>query len=337
MKAFFRILIILAILFIAFAIYITTRPSEYTIEKTKRIKAPISVVFNTVNEYKTWKDWGPWRENDDTFTSDFPDKTMGLDASYSWDSRLEGRGSIKTVDIKEYEFIHQKIVTDRRGESVSNFKFEREKDSTKVTWVKKGKLDFSSKLFFLFVGDIEDVFGQGIEDALQKLESYTEKVIDKHSFKDSGVVEYGGGYFIHLTTECAFDEKEAELDRILPEVLIYAIRQNYPRAGHIFTLYHKYDEENKRVMFSSCIPVSERVNPDGDIALARLESGRYYKTTYQGAYKYLDKAWEKAFEFVKKAGYTVPEKGKPFEVYTKGHTVSPNPADWVTEIYLPIE
>ena len=33
----------------------------------------------------------------------------------------------------------------------------------------------------------------------------------------------------------------------------------------------------------------------------------------------------------------VPEKGKPFEVYTIGHTDSLNPADWVTEIYLPIE
>ena len=115
------------------------------------------------------------------------------------------------------------------------------------------------------------------------------------------------------------------------------MKKSYPRAGSIFTLYHKYDEENKRVKFSSCIPVKERVNPDGDIALAFMESGRYHKTTLQGAYKYSEEAWEKAFEFAKTDGVTIPENGKPFEVYRKGHTDSANPADWVTEIYLPIE
>ena len=210
-------------------------------------------------------------------------------------------------------------------------------EETITDWIKKGKLDFSSKAFFLLAGNSEKVFGEIIKKGLDRLDAYVQTEMNKHSIANSGVVEYGGGYYIHLTTECAFDEKDAKLDKMLPEVLIYAMQKSYPRAGDIFTLYHKYDEKNKRVEFSSCIPVKERVNPDGDIALAFMESGRYHKTTLQGAYKYLNEAWEKAFEFAKADAVIVLENGKPFEVYTKGHTDSENPADWVTEIYLPIE
>lgn len=297
----------------------------------------MSMIFNTVNEYKTWKDWGPWREDTDTFTSNFPEQTSGVDGSYSWNSRLEGNGSIKTTDLLVNVSLTQKIFTDRRGESDSFWKFENTGEGTKVIWTKRGKIDFSSKAFFLLVGDTEKVFGQILENGLNNLDTYVHAEMDKYSITNSGVVEYGGGYYIHLTTECSFDEMGAELDKMLPEVLIYALQNSYPRGGDIFTLYHKYDEENKRVEFSSCIPVKERVNPGGDIALAFMETGRYHKTTLKGAYKYSQEAWEKAFEFAKDEGLIVPEKGKPFEVYTIGHMDSLNPADWVTEIYLPIE
>ncbi len=337
MKTFLRILGFLAILIIAFSIFIATKPSNYEVKRTKLIKAPLSLVYATVNEYKTWKDWGPWRENDDILTSNYSDITSGINSGYSWDSSLEGHGSIKTIDLKEYEFLNQKIITDRYGESDATWLFENTEDGTKVTWVKKGKLDFISKAFYLLIGDSEKIFEQILEYGLTNLDSYVKKAMNKHSFTNAGIVEYGGGYYIHLTTECAFDEMGANLDKMLPEVLIYAMQNSYPRAGDIFTLYHKYDEENKRVEFSSCIPVKERVSPEGDIALAFMETGRYHKTTFQGDYKYSQKAWEKAFEFAKADGLTIPENGKPFEVYRKGHTDSLNPADWITEIYLPIE
>ncbi len=337
MKTFFRIIAVLAVIVIAFSIFVATKPSSYEVKRSKLIKAPTSVVFNTVSEYKTWKNWGPWHEGDDTFTSNYPEKTSGIDGAYSWNSRLEGDGSIKTIELVGNKSLTQKIYTDRRGESDFYWEFENINNETKVTWVKKGKLDFSSKAFFLLIGDTKKVFGQILENGLNNLDTYLQAEMDNYSITSSGVVEYGGGYYIHLTTECAFDEKDAKLDEMLPEVLIYALQKSYPRAGDIFTLYHKYDEENKRVEFSSCIPVGERVNPGGNIALAFMESGTYHKTTLQGAYKFLDKTWEKAFEFAKEEGLIVPEKGKPFEVYRKGHTDSANPANWVTEIYLPIE
>lgn len=337
MKTLFRILGFLAILIIAFSIFVATKSNSYDVKKTKLIKAPAAVIFNTINEYKTWMDWGPWKTNDPTIIASYGEKTSGVGANYSWTSEQDGPGRMETLALRENQSIEQKIYFDRRDESDVYWNLEYTEEGTKVVWGMKGDLGFVGKVFFTLMGGADKALGKMLDDGLEGLDEYVHKQIDKYSITNSGVVEYGGGYYIHLTTECSFDEMPGELDKMLPEVLIYAMQKSYPRAGDIFTLYHKYDEENKRVEFSSCIPVKERVNPDGNIALAFMESGRYHKTSLQGAYKYSQEAWGKSFEFAKADGVVVLENGKPFEVYTKGHTDSPNPADWVTEIYLPIE
>jgi effector-binding domain-containing protein len=337
MKTFFRILGFLAILIVIFSIFIATRSSSYDVKQTQLIKAPPAVIFNTINEYKTWMDWGPWKKNDPTIIPSYGEKTSGVGASYSWTSEQDGPGRMETLDLIENKSINQKIYFNKRDDSDVYWDLEYTEKGTKVTWGMKGDLGFMGKMFFTIMGGSDKVLGKMFEDGLSGLDEYVHVKMDTYSISNSGIVEYGGGYYIHLTTECSFDDMGAKLDKMLPKVLIYAMQNNYPRAGDIFTLYHKYDEKNKRVEFSSCIPVKERVDPKGDIALAFMESGRYHKTTLQGAYKYSQEAWEKAFEFAKTDGIEVIENGKPFEVYTKGHTDSPNPADWVTEIYLPVE
>jgi len=337
MKIFLRILGFFAILLIAFAIYIATKPTSYDVKRTQLIKAPTAVIFSTINEYKTWVDWGPWKKQDPSIIPTYPEKTSGVGAAYFWTSTQDVEGRMETLSLVENKSINQKIYFDRGDNSEVYWDLNYTEKGTEVTWGMKGDLDFMGKAYFMFMGGAEKMLGQMFDDGLVGLDTYVQEQINKYSITNSGVVEYGGGYYIHLTTECSFDEMPAKLDIMLPEVLIYAMQKNYPRAGDIFTLYHKYDEKNKRVEFSSCIPVKERVNPDGDIALAFMERGRYHKTSLQGAYKYSQEAWQKAFEFAKADGVVVPENGKPFEVYTKGHTDSPNPADWITEIYLPIE
>jgi len=337
MKVVKNSIIFLAILFIGFAIFIATRPSHYDVKRSKIIKAPASVIFNTINEYKTWKEWDPWEEMDTTIVVTYSEKTSGVDAGYSWISKQDGPGRMKTIALEENKSINQKIYFDRRDESDIYWQFINKEEGTEVTWGMKGDLGFMGKAYFILTGGADKVYGKMLEDGLNNIDTFVHKQMDKYSITDNGVVDYSGGFYIYVSAECSFDDMGAKLDEMLPKVLIYAIQKRYPRAGAPFTLYHKYDEKNKRVEFSSCIPVRERVNPEGDIALAFMEPNKYHKTTLKGAYKYSEEAWKKAFEFAQKDGVTVPEDGKPFEVYTKGHTDSANPADWETEIYLPVE
>lgn len=337
MKTFLRILGLVAILIIVFAIYVATRPSHYDVKRTKVVSAPPSVVFDIVNEFKTWEEWGPWKEVDPSITPTYNEQTSGVGAGYSWTSDQDGPGRMETLALKTNESIDQKIYFDRRGSADVYWKFKPQENATEVTWGMKGELSFMEKVFFTLMGGAEKLFGNMLSSGLDKLDVYAKNELEKHTIEDKGLSDYGGGFYLHLTTECSFDEMPAKMDKMLPEVLLYAIGKDFPRSGAPFVLYHKYDEVNKRVAFSTCIPVAERVKVDGDIALAYLEPGKYHKTSLTGAYKFLEEAWKKAFEFAEVDGFKVPENAKPFEVYSKGHSTSDNPTTWVTDIYLPVE
>jgi len=337
MKSFLKILIVLAVLFVVFSIFIATKPNTYDVTRTQLIKAPTALTFNTVNDYKTWQEWGPWQELDTTIVVVYDKQTSGVGAGYSWTSKHDEPGSMKTINIEENKAINQKLFFKTRGESEVYWRFKSLNEATEVTWGMKGHLGFMAKILFFFRGGQEKLFGTMLEKGLKNLEKFTQKEMDKHSFTNNGVVDYGGGYFVHLRTSCSFDEMNTQLDKMLPEVLLYCMKKQYSRAGSLFTLYHKHDKEADRVEFSSCYPVKERVETTGEFLVSFLNSGRYHKTTFKGDYKYTDEAWKKAFEFAKAEGFIVPEDGEPFEVYTKGHTKSLNPADWITEIYLPVE
>lgn len=337
MKTFLRILGFLAILLIAFSIFIATRPSSYDVKRTKSIEAPAAVIFNTVNEYKTWFDWGPWKASDPTIVPSYPENTSGVGGGYSWTSEQDGPGRMETLALNENVSIDQKIYFDKRGDSDVYWRFEEVENATEVTWGMKGDLGFMDKVYFYVMGGAEKVFGKMFEDGLNNLDAYVQTASDKHSFSNNGVIEFTGGFYIHLTTECAFDQMNKKMSEMFPKVISYAKDNKYPEAGAPFTIYHTFDAENKKSEFSCCVPVRERVNPGGDIALAFMEMGRYHKTTFQGDYKYSEEAWKKAFEFAKTDGINVPENSKAFEIYTIGKMDSPNPADWVTEIYLPLE
>jgi effector-binding domain-containing protein len=336
MKLFLRILGVLAFLLIAFSLFIATKPGNFDVKRTKEMKVPISVAYKTIDQLKTWETWGPWKAEDPSIVATYPEQTSGVGGSYSWTSK-QGAGSIKTLAQEENKSINQLLSFENRDDSNVYWTFKEVDNKTEVTWGMKGDLGFMGKVFFTMMGGADKILGKMLEDGLTNIDNFTQDEINKYSITKNGIVEYNGGYYVYLTTECSFDEMGAKMDKMLPDVLLYTMGKGYPRAGSIFTLYHKYDEKNKRVEFSTCIPVKERVNPDGEVALAYMENGRYYKTTLKGAYKYSEEAWKKAFENAKEDGVKIDDNGKPFEVYAKGHTFSANPADWITEIYLSVE
>jgi predicted transcriptional regulator YdeE len=68
-----------------------------------------------------------------------------------------------------------------------------------------------------------------------------------------------------------------------------------------------------------------------------MERGTYYKTTLKGSYDNSKKAWEKAMMDVENLlDYYMVEDGEPFEVYVNNMMTTANPADLITEIYIPV-
>jgi effector-binding domain-containing protein len=92
-------------------------------------------------------------------------------------------------------------------------------------------------------------------------------------------------------------------------------------------------------MFSVGYPVSERVivESDSEVVSGFMQRGSYFKTVLTGSYDHSKEAWESAIAGAAEVGaYEAIENGEPFEIYVKQVDDTPNPAEWITEIFIPV-
>jgi effector-binding domain-containing protein len=129
-----------------------------------------------------------------------------------------------------------------------------------------------------------------------------------------------------------------KMQEMMPKVGGYAISNNITMAGKPFVLYHKWDLENNTVMFSCCIPTTSKIEAsDPNILTGQLKPFQALKTVLKGDYTNLEEAWNIAMAHIAQNNLKQPLNGTVLESYLTDPMSTPNPADWVTEIYLEVE
>lgn len=342
MKALKYILLLLLLIVVAGSIYVATLENTYEVQRTKVINAPEDVVFNLVNDYKTWPSWSPWLGLDPATKLTYGEKTAGEGASYNWKSENEevGEGRMETLSVKE-DSINQKITFIKPWESTSNvyWNFKKVEKGTSVTWGMKGDMGFMEKGYMAFSGGMDQMIGPDYERGLEKLDSVVQVEMQKYSVDVNGITKHGGGYYLYMTTSCKIEEMPQKMAEMMPKVGVYARKNNITMAGPPFNLYHKYDTENNAVIMSTAVPVTERVITDKDsgILTGMLQPFTAIKTTLKGDYKNLKEAWDTTYKYIEDNDI-IAEYGIPaMEVYLNNPSETPNPAELRTEIFVPIQ
>lgn len=335
MKLLKNIFLLILIVFISISIYIALIDGNYDVKKSHTIKAPIEVIFNEVNDFKNWENWGPWYELDSTIVAVFPEITSGVGASYTW-TGADGNGSIKTLSLISNKEIIQQIDFGTGSTPEVYWNFNKTAFGTKVTWGMRGKNGFMEKAYFLTQGGIEKSMEPMYSRGLDLLESHLLTELEKHTIEIIGVVDHGGGFYLYQTTSCKMDELEKKMKEMFPTIMKYMMDNSIEATGKPFTLTHKWDEKNKTTMFSTCVPIKERVITTGDVLTGFLKPQKTFKTILTGDYKFSYNAWEEAFKNLYEKGFKEIEGAEPFEVYTVSPHDTSNPSKWVSEIYIPI-
>lgn len=336
MKSLKYIFFLLLIIIIGSSVYIATLDGHYDFKQTKVMKVPLEIVFKNVNDFKNWKDWGPWYETDSTIVASYPEITSGVGASYSWTGN-EGNGTMKTISLIPNKEIIQQIDFGSETTPEVYWNFEQVENGTSVTWGMRGENTFEEKIYWLLNGGIQKKMTQMFQRGLELLELQLLKEMEKHSINYKGIVDYGGGYYLYLTTSCRLEDTTEKMTEMFPEIIKYMSNHQIEPLGKPFTLNHQMDSINKTVIFSTCIPVKERIETDGNVLTGFLAPQKTFKSVFKGDYKFLSETWPKIYKELNEGGYTPIEKGFSFEIYTIDPTITPNPAEWLTEIYIPIE
>ncbi|KAA1245625.1 GyrI-like domain-containing protein [Aquimarina sp. RZ0] len=344
MKIIKYLFFLLLLVVIGGAVYVATKDGEFQVEESKVIDAPDELLFSTINEYKTWEKWGPWMDESEDLTMSYPSKTKGVGASYSWQSKTQGDGTMKTIKTAPFSSIDQKITfITPMGESISDvyWKFEKiEGKKTKVTWGMKGEQSFMEKAFWMtqdstLSQNLRPMYRRGLE----KLDVFVNEKMKKHSVNVDGITEHGGGFYMYSATASSVAVIPQKMAQMLPAVQAYIRQNNLPQTGMPFTIYNEFNEEQGTAIYSTGIPVREKViTPiDSNVLCDFLPRQKVVKTTLNGDYIHLKEAWEAGYKYITDNSLEPLSDAPAFEVYKTDPEQQPNPAKWITEIYIPIK
>lgn len=332
---------------ISATVYFGAQDGTYKISATKNMEVPPSLAYQAAQDYKQWMVWGPWMELDPNIQIALNDTTTGLNGGYQWKSDHPdiGKGALKTKSLEENKSILQDISFDMPygsldGEMFWNFEPLDTPNTVAVTWGIQGELGLLDKMYAALKPSstqtkTKDLYEQG----LLSMEQTILAAMKQHTVSFDGLSEYGGGYYMYVTAASNRAGLSAKMGPMLAQVNNYMQSNKIVSTGMPFTIYNQIDETTGNLIFSTCIPVKERVIPVATSAVlcGYMPPLTAIKTTLRGNYDHLEEAYQAGYDYIYQKGLTIDGKNPIFEIYVTDPGEEPNPANWITEVYIPIE
>jgi len=282
----YTLLFLLALLLIGL-LYVAMQPSDYNVARSKIIKQPITKVFNTVNDLKTWEKWGPWHDEDSTIVVTYGDKTVGVGASDSWTSK-DGPGAMKTVAVEPNKSIQQEMTFGDNEPSEILWDFEKAEGGTKITWtMKDDKAPFFFKIFSALSGGWDGMLGPMIEKGLDNLNGVITSTPDPYSIGKIKIVENEEKSFIGFPFKMKIDmdAMQKTFEETMPKVGAYAAQSGLGEGDFVpGALYYKWDEKNNEAEFHIGLFLTKDIKAGEGMDKVKVVGGKYVSVTKCGAY-----------------------------------------------------
>lgn len=109
--------------------------------------------------------------------------------------------------------------------------------------------------------------------------------------------------------------------------------QGITPTGPWFT--HHFKVPDSMFDFEICLPVDAQVAPQGRVQPGEMRATRVVRTTYNGNYDGLGAGWGEFMGWVK--GQNLAMAGDFWEVYAVNPEDTSNPAEWRTQLNVPLK
>lgn len=164
-------IVIVAIVAIAGAVYIGTRPESFRIERSAQINAPPAAVFALVSDFHQWAAWSPYEKLDPNMKKTFEGPATGPGAVYAWEGNSKaGAGRMTVLESKPGELIlvNLEFTKPFAAKNLATFTFTPSGAGTRVTWSMEGKNTLMSKALSPFM---DGMVGGDFEKGLANLDA----------------------------------------------------------------------------------------------------------------------------------------------------------------------
>jgi uncharacterized protein YndB with AHSA1/START domain len=154
-----------------------SKPNEFTVRRSTRIRATPDRIFPQINDFHNWAAWSPWEKLDPTMTKNYSGAPSGRGAVYDWEGNSKvGKGRMEITDASAPRNVVIKLDFERpfRANNVSEFTLEPQGDATDVTWSMRGGSAFMMKVMGVFM-NMDNLIGRDFEAGLANLKANAER------------------------------------------------------------------------------------------------------------------------------------------------------------------
>jgi len=347
MKILKYLFLLLLVLVVGGALYTTLQPNSYDIKRSKLIKAPIGVVFNNINDFKNWKSWGPWYDEDPSIKETYSEQTSGVGGAYSWTSK-DGPGNMKTIAVEKNKSISQKLQFSDYEPSDTYWTFEETEKGTNVTWgMKADKIPFIFKFIGAISGGMDNMLGNMLEKGLNNINNVIPEYI-KNNPPTPPKVTFTLGSIIAINQEAQQFIGYKQVSKIdhtamtklytefMPKAEIHAKTQKLAHTDYTpAAVFTKWDEEKGETEFYIGLIVRKDVALDKEMEKITLPVGKNIMITKYGPYGTGDQEAHMAIDKYLKDN-SLSQNGAIWELYLNDpETVSSEAIE--TEIHYPVK
>ena len=162
------IVIIAAVLLIALALTVATRPDSFRIQRSASIKAPAERIFPLIADFHAWEGWSPWEKIDPALQRTYSGPASGTGATYEWTGNKNvGKGRMEILDQSPPFRVVIKLdfLEPFEGHNTAEFTLQPAGEATNVTWAMYGPNTLVGKVmgsFFSMDKMIGDQFDKGL-------------------------------------------------------------------------------------------------------------------------------------------------------------------------------
>ena len=344
MKIFKYIFLLFLVAIIGTSLYVATLDGNFKYTLSQKTKAPGSMSFKQIQNFENWEN----------FVSDSTGSPIVLkpkenirstDSIAQFSNFNEISGEIKTIEKQPFSKIKQRMnLNKERNEAEINLDWtiQEIESQTQIQLTLSGKRSFLAKLFGIWrTPSLDKIIADNFDLSLKNLDEYLIREMEKTSISIEGVTQFSGGYYLYASTATKnnSDLIVNKSKKIISQVENYMQRNNLKASGSGITVFNNIDTLNQSVIISAGIPISSRVITlkADDVLTGFMPQKRVLKVTLQGNYKSLEQAWEKAHAYAQQEFLNVDEQAERFLIYVVASDQEENPAQWITELYLPLK
>ncbi|MGB3591288.1 MAG: GyrI-like domain-containing protein [Nonlabens sp.] len=341
MKRFKYIVILLLIVIVGSAVYFSLKDGSYSHFRELQVNAPLPLVNEFLRSSSAFVGILADNEFKVLFESETGDNTSYADGSVTGEIFPLKTDQLNTIGFK---INHKSLLSS--DTAIGSITLSEKEKTTQMKISVTGEQSFKEKIMSVLdrnnLDDLSRYFiveeASYVDKIVSTIENDIEEAMTVHAITPNGIVEVSGGYYLYLTTQSKKSQLESTHNQLIDPIASYLKNQNVNKYGEFTQFFLEGSPTDQLSRVATAAPVRERVIVGDDTNLISyfLEPHRAVKVTLKGDRTHIAKAWNEALNYTKSLGIERAEV-PAYIIYTNDSKEIVNPADLVTEIYLPVK